>query len=44
MFAGAALVGAGAASLIPRSPAEIELIESSEPASRRIQEPALNAP
>lgn len=42
IFAGAAIVGGLATALIPRSPAEAEIIEISEPVARPAQEPALN--
>ncbi|MCS5478751.1 aromatic acid/H+ symport family MFS transporter [Corynebacterium sp. YIM 101645] len=43
IFAGAALVGAVATFLIPRSPAEAEIVSSSEPVAPAKGEPALNA-
>ncbi|QGU04132.1 MFS transporter [Corynebacterium comes] len=41
IFAGAAIVGGVATALIPRSPADAEIIEISEPVTRPSQEPAL---
>ena len=42
IFAGAAILGGVATALIPRSPAEAEIIEISEPVTRPPQEPALH--
>ncbi len=42
IFAGAALIGAVATALIPRSPAQVEIVAEKAPVARKVEQPALH--